>query len=84
MVVNDKLEKFWREAIVEYPNIFTVGLRKTTTSVRIHAVPAEIRTEHLSNKSQERYRYANLLDLIFFTVAILVPASEPGYFVASR
>jgi hypothetical protein len=44
-----------------YPSIFLDRLMEITkTSVRIASVPAEIKTEHLPNKSLEHYRYTSL------------------------
>jgi hypothetical protein len=44
------------------PTFFSKGLRKKGQKpVRITGIPAENQTDHLLNKSEERYGYANPL-----------------------
>jgi hypothetical protein len=49
--MTDELEKIWKEAVVAwygyYRRIFLEGLRKTTKTLGIAGVPAEIQTKHL-------------------------------------
>jgi hypothetical protein len=62
---NDDLERIWKEAIAipsRYDNCVCLeGLRKAMKTLILAYVVVEIRTAHLPNTSQERYRYANPL-----------------------
>jgi hypothetical protein len=48
----DELEGIWKEAVFHLLG----GTEKTTRNLRIPDIPADIRTEHLPDKSLERYR----------------------------
>jgi hypothetical protein len=64
--MNNELQRFRKKAVVANlqpnPAFAWKGLGKPrTTSVKIADVPAEIRTEHLHNKSPYRYHCTNLV-----------------------
>jgi hypothetical protein len=64
--MNNELEGVRKELSMPYkyyPGIFPDGLRKTTKTVRISGVLAEIITAHLLNTSLELCCYVNLLRL---------------------
>jgi hypothetical protein len=59
--VDSELERTWKKRSLPnlryYPSACLEGLRNTTkTSARIVGVSAEVRTGHLPNASQKRYR----------------------------
>jgi hypothetical protein len=57
---NNELERILKEtALSSYG-----GTEKTTKSLRIADIPADIRTQHLPDTRLDCYRYANLLDVI--------------------
>jgi hypothetical protein len=49
-----------------YPSICLEGLRKLTeTSVEIARFPGEIQIEYIQNQNLDRYRYTNLLGVLW-------------------
>jgi hypothetical protein len=58
---DDKLERIWKEAVVDLAFAWKGWRKPRNASTRIAGVAAEIRTESLSNTSPDRYRCANLL-----------------------
>jgi hypothetical protein len=46
------------------PDFFFAGVRKTTKNIRIVGIPADIRNEHLPNKSLDRHHSAVLFGMI--------------------
>jgi hypothetical protein len=63
--VNNVLERIRKEAVVALIKIlsrnFPGETRENSKSVRITDGPAEVRTEHLPNTNEDRYRQANML-----------------------
>jgi hypothetical protein len=60
MIVNDELERIWKEVSVVKSDI-RQGLGKLTkSSIRVVGAPATIRTRHLPNISPKRYRLSQL------------------------
>jgi hypothetical protein len=55
--MKDELEGIWNEAVGEYSRFYRVisllGVRKSTKTIKIAGVSAEIQTEHLPNSVPE-------------------------------
>jgi hypothetical protein len=61
---DDELERIWKEAVLAYwkhcPGICLEGERRLTKNLTIVGILAEIRTEHVPNRSQRRCVYTSL------------------------
>jgi hypothetical protein len=74
--MSDELERIRKEAAVTYCDATSQQLPKGTKDSHEDNSLAEIRTRHLQNTSQNRYRCANLLNINLYSSPIIISVIE--------